>query len=154
MELCLRKSRMIMRANPMRHCHTPSHVQVTPTTMRHTRDQWGRTATLRRSPQHQHRRSGFPANSVCARWHCACAGSITPHGRMIMYAHPMRPSVSNPHQCKSHEQQSGKRAICVDAPQPLADRRCTHIADLVAPQIQCVQGGIVPVRVHTRHMVG
>ncbi len=41
-----------------------------------------------------------------------------------------------------------------DAPQPLADRRSTHIADLVAMQFQCVQGGIVPVRVETRLTVG
>ena len=42
----------------------------------------------------------------------------------------------------------------VDAPQTFTDRRSTNIADLVTLQQQCVQGGIVPVRVHTRHTVG
>jgi hypothetical protein len=41
--------------------------------------------------------------------------------------------------------------MIVDAQQALADRRSTNIADLVLFQIQCLQGGIVPVRVHTPH---
>ena len=44
--------------------------------------------------------------------------------------------------------------IIDDAPQALADRRSTNIADLVAIQLQCLQGGIVPVRILTLHTVG
>ncbi len=46
------------------------------------------------------------------------------------------------------------KQMMVGAPQPIADRRSTHIPDLVVKQLQCVQGGIVPVRVHTHHTVG
>ena len=44
-------------------------------------------------------------------------------------------------------------AMILHAPQALADRRSTNIADLVVIQFQCLQGGIVPVRVHTLHTV-
>ncbi len=73
---------------------------------------------------------------------------------MIMYAHLMRLSVTHPFLYKSHQQQLNTRSISVDVPQPLADRHSPLIADLVARQIQCVQGGIVPVRGHTRHTLG
>ena len=46
-----------------------------------------RTATPRRSPQRPHRRSDCKTTTVYARWHCTCAGSHTPHGRMIRLAH-------------------------------------------------------------------
>ncbi len=44
--------------------------------------------------------------------------------------------------------------MSVVAPQTLADGRSTIIANLVLLQIECVQGGIVPVRVQTRSTVG
>ncbi len=51
-----------------------------------------RTASLRRSPQRRQRLSGCPTNSVLARWHCACAGSHTPHSRSENQArHKMLP---------------------------------------------------------------
>ncbi len=39
----------------------------------------------------------------------------------------------------------------VNAPQALADGRSSNSVNLVVMQIQCLQGGIVPVRVHTPH---
>ena len=71
---------------------------------------------------------------------------------MIKHADQMRPNtfplfrVDRNEECMSSE-------MIVRAPQDLADRRSTHIADLVAIQPQCLQGGIVPVRVHTLHTV-
>ena len=41
-----------------------------------------------------------------------------------------------------------------DAPQALSDRSGADIADLVPAQLQCLQGGIVPVRAHTLNAVG
>ncbi len=40
--------------------------------------------------------------------------------------------------------------MSVYAPQPLANRLSTLSADLVELQYQCLQSGIVPVRVHSR----
>ena len=55
---------------------------------------------------------------------------------------------------QNNQQEIMSSTIIVDAPQALADRRSTDIADLVAIQPQCLQGGVVPVRVHTLHTVG
>jgi hypothetical protein len=44
-------------------------------------------------------------------------------------------------------------AMIVGAPQGLADRRSTNIADVVPMQTQFLQGGIVPVQVHTLNTV-
>ena len=73
---------------------------------------------------------------------------------MIKHADQMRPKtfplfrVDRNEECKSSE-------MIVRAPQALADRSSTNIADLVANQIQCLQDGIVPVQVsHTLHTVG
>jgi hypothetical protein len=45
-----------------------------------------RTTSARRSPQRRQRRSGCNPTPAFARWHCACAGSHTPCGRMITRA--------------------------------------------------------------------
>ena len=74
------------------HTHTHSHKHWKEQSSRDENSNRGRTASPRRSPQHPQRRSGCIATPVFARWHCACAGSHTPHGRMIQHAHQMLPS--------------------------------------------------------------
>ena len=75
---------------------------------------------------------------------------------MIKHAHQMLPSISSTpvQETQNNQQEIMSSTIIVDAPQALADRRSTNIADPVAIQPQCLQGGIVPVRVHTLHTVG
>ena len=56
---------------------------------------------------------------------------------------------------EANQQEIMSMTIIVDAPQALADRSSTNIADLVLLQLQCLQGDIVPVWVsHTLHTVG
>jgi hypothetical protein len=51
---------------------------------------------------------------------------------------------------KSQQQQSGTSAVNSDAPQALANRRSTDIADLIAVQPQHLQGVIAPARFEKR----
>ena len=71
---------------------------------------------------------------------------------MIKHADHMRPNTFPLFRVDTNEEYMSSDMI-VRAPQALADRRSTHIADLVVIQRHCLQGGIVPVRVHTLHTV-
>ena len=71
---------------------------------------------------------------------------------MIKHADQMRPNTFPLLRMDRHEECMSSEMI-VRAPQALADRHSTNIADLVFAQTQCLQGGIVPVRVHTLRAV-
>ena len=76
---------------------------------------------------------------------------------MIKNVYQMLPAImpTPAQETQNNQQEIMQSTIIVNAPQALADRRSTNIADLVVLQLQCLQGGIVPVRVsYTLHTVG
>ncbi len=115
------------------------------------RDDHERTASHRGSLQRQHRRSCLTLIPVFARWYCACAGSHTNPSKFERTDQLPRITTKEKERYKNEEIMPSK--MIVDAPQALADRRSTNITDLVELQPQCLQGGILPVRVHILHTV-
>ncbi len=108
------------------------------------------------------RRSADIANLALAQIQCLQDGIVPvrahtlPRGRTITRADQI-PTSATPtpdRATETHTKTPTQNTMIDDVPQALADRRSADIADLVVPQIQCLQGGIVPVRAHTLHAVG
>ena len=100
------------------------------------------------------RRSADIADLVAPQIQCLQGGIVPVRAHTHMHS-----TRSDDHPHLTEEQKHTRttptpNTMIDDAPQALADRRSADIADLVAVQIQCLQGGIVPVRAHTLHDVG